>query len=141
MKFKDLKVWIQSKEFAKKLYDLTDTYPKEEQYEMVRRIRKTAWMASGNIAKGANGISDEELIYYLGMARKNHAEIDSHLELSLELGYIDEKTHKEISEELDTCQRLTYGFMRYYKNKKDDNGEKEEETIKLKPKPTKGKAA
>lgn len=139
MKFKELKVWNQAKEFTKKVYELTETFPKEEQYELVRSIRKAAVTSPGNIAKAVNGMSDDELIYYLGMARKNQAEIASHLELSFELGYMDEKAHEAIVGELDSCQRLTYGFMRYYKNKKNDEGEKDDSTIKLTAKSNKKK--
>ncbi len=139
MKFKELKVWNQAKEFTKKAYELTETFPKEEQYEMVRSIRRAAIKSPGNIAKAVNGISDDELIYYLGMARKNQAEIASHLELSFELGYMDEKAHEAIVAELDSCQRLTYGFMRYYKNKKNDDAEKDDSTVKLTTKTSKKK--
>lgn len=141
MNFKELEVWKKSKAFTVQIYELTKEYPKEEQYEMVRNLRRAAAAASNNIAKGSNGNSDEEMIYYLGMARKNQAAIESTLEISLELGYLDDKAYKEIYEALDTCQRMTYGFMRYHKNKKNDDGEKDDSTIKVVKSPKKKEAA
>jgi len=150
MNFKELKVWQMTKEFVKRIYEVTDEFPKEEQYEMVSRIRRAAVSAPNNIAKGCQGNTDEELIYYLGLARKNQADVESSLIISKELGILDETTFKEVNEELDACQRMTYGFMRYYKNKRNDDGEKDDSTVVLTPsdadstkstKSVKGKAA
>ncbi len=138
MKFKELKVWEESKNLVKKIYTLTENFPKEEQYEMVRSLRRAATSIPSNIAKGAAGISDEEMIYYLGMARKNQADLESQFHIARELEFITEKEYEDILGALDDCQRMTYGFLRYFRNK---NKEEEADKDVKKPKAIKSKAA
>jgi len=123
MKFTELKVWQEAKGLVKKIYTLTENFPKEEQYEMVRRLRKSASIAPTNIAKGAAGITDEEMIYYLGMALKNQAALESEFHIAKDLEFITDKEFETILSEVNDCQKLTYGFMRYFRNKN-----KEEQT-------------
>lgn len=131
MKFTELKVWQESKELVVKIYDLTPSFPKEEQYELVKRLKRAAIASTSNIAKGSDGMTDEETIYYLGMARKNQSDIESQLNIAKELGFMEKKVFDAMIKDLETCQKMTYGFIRYIKNKKEgEDGENPKKKLK-----------
>jgi four helix bundle protein len=50
--YKDLIVWRKAVILARKVYELTDKYPKEEIYGLVSQMRRSAVSIASNIAEG-----------------------------------------------------------------------------------------
>jgi four helix bundle protein len=49
--FRDLEVWQSSVLFVKKIYIITDSFPKEEKFGLVSQINRSAVSIPSNIAK------------------------------------------------------------------------------------------
>ena len=87
--YRDLIVWQKSMKLSKEIYLLTKTFPKEELYGLTSQIRRCAISIPSNIAEGKGRNSDKEFIRFLQVALGSVYELQTQLELSLQLNYID----------------------------------------------------
>ena len=76
---KDLDVWNKSIELAEKIYKVTSSFPKEEQYGIVSQIRRSVVSISSNIAEGAARNSKKEFIQFLYIALGSLSELETQL--------------------------------------------------------------
>lgn len=98
---KDLKVYASSMRLAKEIYKLTVDFPTEEKYGLISQLRRAAISVPSNIAEGAARKNTKEYIHFLYYSLGSAAEIETQLELSKRLGFIDDietinKTNNEI---------------------------------------------
>lgn len=61
--YKNLIIWQKSIELVKKVYQFTQTFPKEEIYELTSQIRRCAVSIPSNIAEEHTRKSKKELNY------------------------------------------------------------------------------
>jgi four helix bundle protein len=114
MNHKDLDVWKKSMLFAKEVYLLTNTFPKEELYGITSQIRRSVVSVPSNIAEGAARSSDKEFIQFLYISLGSLTEAETQLILSHDLGFI--KT-LDILTEIETIKKNILGLIKYLKNK------------------------
>ncbi len=98
---KDLKVFQQSMDLVTEIYRITKSFPDEEKYGLTSQIRRAAISVPSNIAEGSARKSSKEYIQFLYHSLGSAVEVETQLELSKRLGFIDNieiicKTNKEI---------------------------------------------
>ncbi len=93
---KKLIVWQKSIELVKKIYIITKSFPKNEQYGLISQLRRCAVSVAANIAEGASRKSRAESSRYLEIARSSLVELDTHIEISIIIGYLKQQDIKEI---------------------------------------------
>jgi len=81
-------------ELVRQIYELTKSYPQSENYGLINQMRRAAISISANISEGAARNTKKEFIQFLHMAQGSLSELDTHLEISLALGYVKEKMIK-----------------------------------------------
>jgi four helix bundle protein len=89
MNHKDLDVWKESMLFAKGVYLITNTFPKEELYGITSQIRRSVVSVPSNIAEGAARSSDKEFIHFLYISLGSLTEAETQLILSYDLGFVN----------------------------------------------------
>lgn len=62
---KELKVWQKGIELVKSIYEITKSFPNNEQFGLVSQMRRAAVSIPSNIAEGFGRNSDKELIHFL----------------------------------------------------------------------------
>lgn len=97
--YKELEVWQLAKGFAIEVYKLTATFPRSEQFGLTSQIRRAATSVPANIAEGWGRGSAGEYIQFLLIARGSLMEVETHLIIANELGYLT-------PEQLKSCQSL-----------------------------------
>ncbi len=100
--FRDLLVWQKAMAFAKEVYRLTRTWPKEEQFGLTFQVRKAAVSVPSNIAEG-HARQGREFAHFLSIARGSLAEAECQLLLAVELGYL---TTGDLSTAMDLAQQI-----------------------------------
>ena len=85
--YKALVVWQKSMDLAKKVYQLTETFPAGEKYGLVAQMRRAGVSVPSNIAEGQARRSRREFIQFVSHAEGSAAELETQLILSTELGY------------------------------------------------------
>ena len=85
--YRDLIVWQKSMQLVREIYIETKNFPKEEMYGLVSQIRRCAISIPSNIAEGRGRNSDKEFIRFLQISLGSVYELQTQLELSLQLNY------------------------------------------------------
>ena len=57
--FEKLEVWQLSRSFVKEVYELTKSFPKDEQYGLSNQIRRAAVSIRPNIAEGSSRLNNK----------------------------------------------------------------------------------
>ena len=94
---KKLTVYQNSVKLVSEIYLKTEHYPSEEKYGLVRQMRRTAISVSSNIAEGAARKSEKERKRFYEIARSSLVELDTQVEISLNLNYITNKDIKTMA--------------------------------------------
>ncbi|MCA9398188.1 MAG: four helix bundle protein [Candidatus Omnitrophica bacterium] len=88
--FRDLKIWNLGKEIVVEIYQLTKDFPSEEKYGLIAQLKRSAISIPSNIAEGFNRLHNKEYRHFLFISLGSCAEVETQLEIALELGYIEE---------------------------------------------------
>lgn len=104
--FKDLKVWVKAHHMALRVYDLTRGFPREELYGLTSQIRRAACSVAANIAEGCGRRSEGDMNRFLRIARGSAVELEYHLLLSRDLGFVREAEFQNLESEADEIQRM-----------------------------------
>lgn len=84
---KKMDVWKKCIEFITNIYKTTEKFPKSELYGLTSQMRRAAVSVASNIAEGASRSSAVERRRFYEIARSSLVEIDTQLEISLNLKY------------------------------------------------------
>lgn len=109
--FNDLKVWQRSRVLTVRIYSVTKSFPKEEQYGMTNQIRRAAVSIPSNIAEGHRRASDKEFIQFLKIARGSLAEVETQIIVAGDLQYVDMTSVDEISKEIEEIGKMINGLI------------------------------
>ncbi|MFD2531908.1 four helix bundle protein [Gracilimonas halophila] len=111
-KYKNLEIWQRSVALATEVYSATKSFPKEEKYGITSQIRRCSVSVPSNIAEGAGRGSKKEFKRFLNIAYGSIYELETQLLISRNLDYLNEQTHKKLSEEIDQIQKMIYSFSK-----------------------------
>ncbi len=114
----DLDVWKKSRIFAKEVYIITKTFPKEELYGLTNQIRRCAISVASNIAEGSGRQTAKDTIQFLYISRGSLYELETQLYIAFDLGYLNMAQLENLLYLVTECKKLLNGFINYYKNLK-----------------------
>jgi four helix bundle protein len=89
--YKELEVWQKSVKMVVEIYKLAKTFPPEEKYGLVSQVQRSATSIPANIAEGWARGSTKEYINFLMIARGSLMELETHLIVSAQLGFLNQK--------------------------------------------------
>jgi len=104
--FKDLVVWQEAKTFALEVYDISDSFPKQEVYGMTSQIRRAVVSIASNIAEGQGRLTKGEFIQFLGHARGSLLETVTQLEIAGGRKYLTTERLNEVEQKAFQLLRL-----------------------------------
>ena len=84
------------------IYGLLRQYPSEERYALCDQMRRAAISITSNIAEGMSRYSDKEKVHFLEISFGSLMEVDSQLEVSVELGYISMEQYEELAKKINS---------------------------------------
>ena len=89
--YRNLKVWKLAIVLARETYRATSRFPSDERFKLRAQIRSAASSVPANIAEGRARGRDREFAYFLRIALGSATELESHLFLARNLGFIAPK--------------------------------------------------
>lgn len=110
--YRDLVVWQRAKAFAVEIYRVTQTFPRKEQYSLTDQIRRAVVSIPSNIAEGHIKRSDKVFAYHLDTALGSAAELDTQLEIALEVGYLQPDEYQALVKELREIIMMLHGLLK-----------------------------
>lgn len=115
MTFKDLAVWQRRFVLCVKVYQATRSFPKEELYGSTSQMRRAASSVPSNVAAGSARWGSAEFRHFVSVALGSLAELETFVELSRALGYLESAQAEELSEGIAETQRLLVALHRSLK--------------------------
>ncbi len=97
--YKELIVWQKSYELTRKIYSVTEDFPRKEDFSLTSQMRRCSLSIPSNIAEGYRRAHRKEFIQFLQIAYGSASELEVQLLLAKDVGYIDEELYK-------TCDSL-----------------------------------
>ena len=90
-------------------------FPEEEKYGISSQMRRSAVSIPSNIAEGAARNTVKEYIQYLYISLGSLSELETHVLISIKLGYICKGD--ELLDSIEKLRRKFINFIKYKKSK------------------------
>ncbi len=110
--FRDLIVWQKSMKLVTQIYLITKNFPKEEQYGLISQMRRSAVSIPSNIAEGYGRNSTNEYLRFLQIAQGSLYELETQLEISLNLQYLLRSDFDNLFEQSREIERMLSSLIR-----------------------------
>ncbi|MBI4791467.1 MAG: four helix bundle protein [Deltaproteobacteria bacterium] len=94
--YKELLVWQKSMALVTQIYPATASLPGNELYGLISQIRRSAVSIPTNIAEGYGRHATQDYIRFLKIARGSLFELQTLLEISRNLSYIDTECFQKL---------------------------------------------
>ena len=108
--FTKYRVWLSAHALVLDLYRSTSSFPREEQYDLVRQIRRSASSIPTNLAEGIGKRGDKEKARFANIAIGSAYELEYQLLLARDLGYLTTSEHNALSSTLITVRKMLHAF-------------------------------
>lgn len=116
--FRDLLIWQKSMSLVTEIYHLTNSFPKEEIYGLSSQIRRSAISIPSNIAEGYGRDGNSDYLRFLNISISSLFEIQTQLEISYNLKYINQIQFNKTNGESREIERMLSAFIRKIKDRK-----------------------
>ena len=110
--YKDLKVWEKAHHSALTIYGLTKDFPKEEQYNLVSQIRRSALSIPTNIAEGAGKHTNADFAKFLQIALGSAHEVEYLLLFSFELKLLKNGDYELIAKKIGEVKAMLISLIK-----------------------------
>lgn len=104
--YKELIVWQKSIEMVVALYELSELFPKNEQYGLTSQMRRAAVSIPSNIAEGRRRGGKKEFVQFLLIAYGSGAELETQLEIVKKLTFGKSFDYKKVDGLLSEIMRM-----------------------------------
>ena len=94
--YRDLTVWQKSMDLVEAAYRLANELPAEERYGLVGQMKRAAVSIPANIAEGYGRTHRGDYLRHLSFAKGSLAELETHLMLSVRIGFVRRETTVEV---------------------------------------------
>lgn len=111
--FRDLKVWQKAHALTLDEYQATDGFPASEMYGLTGQTRRSAASIAANIAEGCGRNGNRELARFLEIARGSASELEYHLLLAQDLGFLSESLYTRLLQNLSEVQKMLTSYRRF----------------------------
>lgn len=110
--YRDLQIWQRGIDFSIHIYSISKNFPENEQFGLTSQLRRATTSIPLNIAEGWGRGSDKSFTNFLKISRGSLYEVETILELSLRLDFIDETTLIKLRNEIEELGKMINGFIR-----------------------------
>ena len=105
-------MWGKAHKLALACYGATASFPKQEMFGLASQIRRAGSSVPANIAEGCGRRGNAELHRFLGMAMGSASELEYHLLLSKDLGYLKPVEHEQVHKQVEEVKRMLASLIR-----------------------------
>lgn len=111
--YRRLIAWQKSDLLAEKVYDVTELFPKSEQFGLTSQLRRACLSVPVNIIEGYARVNKNEFRRFLSIALGSLAEVEYFINFSFKRKLMSGSDHSEIINLKEECGRLVW---RLYKS-------------------------
>ena len=115
--YRKLNVYQLSKQLVTDIYNIVGSYPKTELFALGDQMRRAVISVLSNIAEGTSKTSPKEQFLFLEIAYGSLMEIMCQLEISFDLGYINQDQFKQSEEKIVMIYKMLSSMQSSLKNR------------------------
>jgi len=110
--FRDLIVWQRSMDLVTEVYKISKRLPDDETYGLISQIRRCAVSIPSNMAEGYGRNSTNQYVHFLRIATGSLYELQTQMEICLNLQYIDKMEFEQLYESSREIERMLSSLIR-----------------------------
>ena len=114
--FEQLKVWQKAHSLTLKIYQVTRSFPKEEQFGLISQIKRACISVCANIAEGQSK-TRKDFLRFLDISLASLQETKYYLILSKDLAILDSEKFRDLIQSTDEVGKMLYGLKKAIKTK------------------------
>jgi four helix bundle protein len=114
---KKLDAWKDSMILVEDVYLITSNFPKSEIFGLSSQIRRSAVSIPANISEGAARNRPKEFIRFIRFSFGSLSELETHVEISYRLKFIDEHTFITLQNKMKKISAQLSGLIRSLEKK------------------------
>jgi four helix bundle protein len=113
-RFEDLDCWKEARLLTRQVYEAIDQNPCwQKELRLCGQIQSAAGSGMSNIAEGFVRHSDKEFVRFLFIAMSSAAEVQSHLYVAVDRGYVSKQGFESIYEQAGRTSKIISGLIKY----------------------------
>ena len=109
---RDLQIWQKSMSLVTTVYSVTEKFPESEKFGLISQIRRSAVSIPANIAEGFGRMSNGDIKRFLNISMGSLFELQNELEISKNLGMLNENSFIDLFEITREIERMMSSFIR-----------------------------
>jgi four helix bundle protein len=115
-RFEDLDCWQEARILTQSVYAATRNISFKQDYGLTDQVRRAATSIMANIAEGFSRQGDREFTQFLFIAKASASELQSHLYVALDQGYIDQDYFQSSYNQLESIHKRISNLIKYLKS-------------------------
>ena len=115
-RFEEIKAWQKARVGTGRVYQVSKNAAFAKDFGLCNQIRRAGVSVMANIAEGNGRRTNNDFASFLVQAHGSAAEVQSHLYIALDLGYLDQKDFDEIYGLFDEISRMLMTLAQHLRN-------------------------
>lgn len=111
--FEDIEAWQAARELTRQIYKVAAHEKFVRDHGLRDQVQRAVVSIMANIAEGFDSQSNKGFIQFLGYALRSATEVQSHLYVALDQGYVSRDEFDRLYTQAVKVKNLIHGFMRY----------------------------
>ncbi len=112
-RFEDIDAWKKARVLTNRICEFTRNSRFSRDYGLADQIRRASKSIMANIAEGFGRRTNREFANFLVMAHGSAAEVQSHLYIAHDLGYVSDEEFREAYSLADEISRMTMALCQH----------------------------
>jgi four helix bundle protein len=105
-----LKIWQKSHQLTLEVYHVSKGFPRAGTYGLTSQMRRSCISIPANIAEGCGRGGETELNRYIIIAMGSANELEYHILLAYDLGYLERDNYYQILQDVKEVKQMLTGF-------------------------------
>ena len=117
--FEKLEVYQLARKFKIDIKLMSQSFPKEERFDLTSQINRSSASISANLAEGSGRSSNFDQAHFTNMSYSTGLETIDHLNTALDMKYVKEEKYTELRIKLDAILNKLNSLYKYQINNKE----------------------
>ena len=109
--FRRLKVWHKAHTLVLDVYRRSAGFPSEERFGLTSQLRRAGVSIPANIAEGCGRRTDADFARFLDYAMGSASEVEYHLLLARDLGFLETDAHDQLHTQTTEIKRMLASLL------------------------------
>jgi four helix bundle protein len=112
-RFEDIEAWKEARNIVNSVYSVCRVNGFKRDFSLIDQVKRAAISIMANIAEGFSRKGNKEFVQFLFIAKASAAELQSHLYVALDQGYVKKEQFDALYDDIEKVQRKISNFIKY----------------------------